>query len=142
VRRDNPTMSQTQQAILIEIPVPARCVHCASTQATVLRDREMIDGRFGDYPGWSVAPCCTPESDYRCGQCGSGKLQFAMHYASAEGDDSREVYRCEACGCIGDAEDAAPPVQPWAELAAVAEQREAGFRIPAASAGGFTKAVA
>jgi hypothetical protein len=109
-----------QQPLLIETPIPMQCVHCASTRATVLRDRELSDAHFGDYPGWSWSACCSPDSDYRCPQCGSGKLQFAMRYASAEGEETGEVYRCEMCGAIGDVEDAAPPVEPWAELEAVA----------------------
>jgi hypothetical protein len=109
-----------QQLQLIDLSAPPQCFHCASTQATVLRDREIIDARFGDYPGWSEAPCCTPDSDYRCPACNSGKLQFAMRYASAEGEETGEVYRCETCGTTGDVEDAAPPVEPWAELEAVA----------------------
>jgi hypothetical protein len=115
-------MEQTpQQLPLIETAFPVICAHCASTRAVVLRDREIIDGRFGDYPGWSEAPCCTPDSDYRCPQCNGGRLQFAMRYASAEGEETGEVYRCEACGATGDVEDAAPSVEPWAELEAVAE---------------------
>jgi hypothetical protein len=79
-----------------------------------------IDARFGDYPGWSDAPCCTPDSDYHCPQCNNGSLQFAMRYASAEGEETGEVYHCETCGAIGDVEDAAPPVEPWTELDALA----------------------
>ncbi len=43
-----------------------------------------------------------------------------MRYASAEGEETGEVYHCETCGAIGDVEDAAPPVEPWTELDALA----------------------
>jgi DNA-directed RNA polymerase subunit RPC12/RpoP len=84
----------------------------------------VIDARFyGDVPGMSDAPCCTPESTYQCPQCGSDNLDFGMHYATAsweDGDETREEYRCLKCGSTGDAEEAAPSAQPWSELEAVA----------------------
>jgi hypothetical protein len=120
---------QNQQPQLIDLPIPMQCFHCASTQATVLRDREIACERR--YPGTDDCICCTPNSDYHCPVCNSGKLQFAMHYASRDYetgyDDGGEVYRCEACGATGEVEEAAPPVEPWAELEAVAE---GGFWVP------------
>ena len=122
---------QTQQPQLIELPAPLQCVHCASTRATVLRDREI--GRERKYPGAETTICCTPDSDYQCPQCNSDRLQFAMRYASAEDEETGEVYRCEMCGAIGDVEDAAPPVEPWTELDALAAGGGAGWVMGAGS---------
>ena len=108
-----------QQPLLIELPIPMQCFYCASTQATVLRDRELAGQRH--YAGADTCICCTPDSDFHCPACHSGKLQFGMRYASADGEDTGEVYCCEACGATGEVENAAPPVEPWAELAAVAQ---------------------
>jgi hypothetical protein len=112
-----------QQPQLIEIPKPPQCFHCASTQATVLHDREIIVVRL---KCTTDCVCCTPDSDYHCPVCNSSKLQFGMRYASADGEETGEVYRCETCGAAGDVGDAAPPVEPWAELEAVAQ---GGFRM-------------
>ena len=92
----------------------------------------MIDARYGDGPGWSDAPCCTPESTHHCPLCGTDNLDFGMHYATAsweDGDETREEYRCLKCGSTGGAEEAAPPAQPWNELEAVANAaaRQRGF---------------
>jgi hypothetical protein len=128
-----------QQPLLIETPNAIICVHCHEARAVVLNERQVIDVRFGDYPGWSQAPCCTPESDYHCPACHSSKLEFAMHFASAEGEETGEVYRCLTCGSTGDVEEAAPPVQPWAELEAVmaAEEPVEEYRLFPAAIGPF-----
>ena len=120
-----------QQPLLIETRIPMQCFHCASTQFTVLRDREIARER--KYPGAETTICCTPDSDYRCPACNSSKLQFAMRYASAEGEETGEVYHCETCGAIGDVEDAAPPVEPWTELDALAAGGGAGWVMGAGS---------
>lgn len=132
-------MEQTlQQPKLIELPISTQCFHCASTQQTVLRDREVIVARM-KYSTECV--CCSPDSESRCPHCGSGSLEFGMHYATSQDDQGGEVFRCKACGATGEADDAAPPVQPWAELAAVAERREPLPRIwPAALPGCFLEA--
>jgi len=114
----------TQQASLFPMPAPARCIYCKQNRRIVEIEREVIDARFYDgVAGSSDAPCCTPESTYQCPQCGNENLDFGMHYATAsweDGDENREEYRCLKCGSTGDAEEAAPPVQPWSELEAVA----------------------
>lgn len=112
----------TQQGLLFPIPVPARCVYCHGTKAKTQLEREMIDERFyPDEPGYSGAPCCTPESTYTCPQCGSDNLDFAVRYASYDDDETAEMYHCYVCKSTGPAEDAAPAKQPWAELEAVAK---------------------
>src|ERR1700733_5436445 len=88
-----------QQPLLIETRISMQGFHCASTHFTVLRDREIARER--KYPGAETTICCTPDSDYRCPACNSSKLQFAMRYASAEGEETGEVYHCETCGAIG-----------------------------------------
>jgi hypothetical protein len=118
----------TPQGLLFPMPAFARCVYCKQNRRAVEIEREVIDAQFyGDVPGASDAPCCTPESTYQCPVCGSDDLDFGMHYASAsweDGDETREEYRCLKCGSTGAAEEAAPPAQPWNELEAVAKAAE------------------
>jgi DNA-directed RNA polymerase subunit RPC12/RpoP len=110
-----------------------RCIYCKQNRRAVEIEREVIDARFyGDVPGSSDAPCCTPESTYQCPLCGSEDLDFGMHYATTsweDGDETREEYRCLKCGSTGAVEEAAPPAQPWNELEAVADAaaKQRGF---------------
>ena len=39
-----------QQPLLIETPIPMQCFHCASTQFTALRDREIADFATLNWP--------------------------------------------------------------------------------------------
>jgi hypothetical protein len=122
----------TQQASLFPMPAPARCIYCKQNRRIVEIEREVIDAHCGDGLGWSDAPCCTPESTYHCPLCGSDNLDFGMHHATTsweDGDETREEYRCLRCGSTGDAQEAAPPAQPWNELEAVANAaaKQRGF---------------
>jgi len=108
------------------IPIPA-CAHCHQTRSKVVRDREEIARCYPEhYPDGPQDDliCCTPDSEYRCPSCGSEELDFAMHYATAfwqAGDENVEMAHCHECGWDGEAEEAAPPVEPWSELAAAAQ---------------------
>ncbi len=111
------------------IPV---CFYCHQPASKIVKAREELIARYPEmYPSGmeqarEACVCCTPDSDYLCPQCKSEDLRFAMvdDYTS-EGTDSVEMAECRACGWQGEARDAAPPVEPWAELEAVRAAQEA-----------------
>lgn len=111
-----------QQMKLFETPVMiAQCVYCHQTKGKVLRERETLDLRYPGRQDSDAAICCTPDSEWRCPRCSSQDLQFGMYYPIAEGDECREMAAC-ACGWRGEADECAPPDQPWDELTMVAEE--------------------
>ena len=58
---------------LIETPPALACLHCASTQATVWRQRAIAGALLG-YTTNCV--CCDPETGNACPQCGSQNLAY------------------------------------------------------------------
>ncbi len=107
----------TQRLQAIEMAVP--CLYCHKTRARINVEREVARERF---PHFEAPVCCSPDSEHRCPDCNSQDLDFAMHYATSEDDETGELAYCNACHWVGAVEDAAPPVQPWAELEVVALQ--------------------
>jgi hypothetical protein len=111
---------------------PLPCFHCLKTRAKIEDERAEAHRRFPQYP----APiCCTPDCEYRCPRCNGLDIDFAMHYASGADDATCELAQCLKCGWVGEATEAAPPVQPWAELEAVALRDETrpedrGYPLP------------
>lgn len=109
------------------IPV---CAHCHQPRSKVIRDRAELARRYPDFAGTPAETemiCCSPDSECRCPRCNSELLEFAMHYASAsfaDGDETAEMAHCQECGWAGEAEEAAPPAQPWTELAQVTKAAE------------------
>jgi hypothetical protein len=101
----------------IETPPPLACLYCASTQATVLREREILDARLG-YPTNCV--CCDCETGNACPQCRGENLEYGTYDLGADRDtgysDSGARYHCRDCGATGDLDDTAPvlvmPPQP------------------------------
>jgi hypothetical protein len=91
----------------IETLPPLACLHCAATQATVRRDRQIADALLG-YPTECV--CCTRKPATPAP--GSQNLAYGSYdcgYDSETGyADAGERYRCLDCGSTGDVDDAAP----------------------------------
>ena len=65
--------SPTPSLILLDTPPPLACLHCAATQATVLRDRQILDARAG-YPTQCV--CCDCETGSACPKCLGEHLEY------------------------------------------------------------------
>jgi hypothetical protein len=61
----------TPSLILLDTPPPLACLHCAATQATVLRDRQILDAR-ASYPTQCV--CCDCETGSACPKCRGASL--------------------------------------------------------------------
>jgi len=123
-------MSQTQQLGLLGSPriIPV-CHYCHQPKSKTLSLRAALAARYPEYknePGNGV--CCDPGSESRCPRCNSSSLEFGEFVPNREVqtgyDGSCEAAYCLDCGWIGDPDDAAPAVQPWAELEAVREQAD------------------
>ena len=93
----------TPSLILLDTPPPLACLHCASTQATVQRDRQILDARAG-YPTQCVCGDC--ETGSACPQCRGEHLEYGPFdggtvpltgYA-----DFGERYHCRDSGATGD----------------------------------------
>ena len=98
--------SLPRQTPLIEMPAPLACLYCAATQASVLRQREIIDARMG-YSTECV--CCDCETGNACPHCLSENLEYESYDFGSDSEtgysDSGERYRCRDCRATGDAED-------------------------------------
>jgi|ERR1019366_625836 hypothetical protein len=96
----------TLPLILVETPPPLACLHCAATQATVRRDRQILDARLG-YPSHCV--CCDCETGNACPQCRSEHLAYGTYDCGTDREtgyaDSGECYYCRDCGATGDLDD-------------------------------------
>ena len=63
----------TPSLIRLDTLPPLACLHCAATQATVLRDRQILDARAG-YPTQCV--CCDCETGSACPKCRGEHLEY------------------------------------------------------------------
>ena len=94
--------------IRIETRAPLVCLHCAGTQATVLRDRQNADPLLG-YANHCV--CCDPETGNACPQCGSQNLEYGSYEGTCDSEtgyvDAGDRYRCLDCGSTGDVDETA-----------------------------------
>jgi hypothetical protein len=90
----------------IETRAPLACLHCAGTQATVLRDRQNADNLLG-YANHCV--CCDPETGNACPQCGSQNLEYGSYDGICDSEtgyaDAGDRYRCLDCGSTGDVDE-------------------------------------
>ena len=66
----------TPSLILLETPPPLACLHCAATQATVRRDRQILDARL-DYRSDCV--CCDCETGNACPNCLGENLEYGTY---------------------------------------------------------------
>src|ERR1017187_2537703 len=100
-----PTLSLT----LLESPPPLACLHCAATQATVRRDRQILYARLG-YPSDCV--CCDCETGNACPNCLGENLEYGTYDFGTDREtgyvDSGERYYCRDCGASGDVDDTVP----------------------------------
>jgi hypothetical protein len=110
-QRPSPTVLGPQMpapGTRIETLPPLACLHCAATQATVRRERQIADALLG-YPTDCV--CCDPETGNACPQCGSPNLAYGSYDFGCDAGtgyaDAGESYRCLECGATGDVDDAA-----------------------------------
>lgn len=84
---------------LIETLPPLACLHCASTQAYVRRERAIADALLG-YASNCV--CCDPETGNACPRCGSTNLEYGTYDFGSDSEtgyaDAGGHYRCLDCG--------------------------------------------
>ena len=66
----------TLSLMLPDTPPPLACLHCAATQASVLRDRQILDARLG-YLAQCV--CCDCETGNACPQCLGENLEYETY---------------------------------------------------------------
>ena len=94
--------------VLPETSPPPACRYCAATQATVRRQRQILDARLGDS---APCVCCDGETSYTCPMCLGQNLEYASYDFDTDTEtgyaDSGERYWCRDCGATGDAEDTA-----------------------------------
>jgi hypothetical protein len=95
--------------LLLMLPeAPPACLYCAATQATVRRQRQILDARLGDS---APCVCCDGETSYTCPLCLGQNLEYASYDFDTDTEtgyaDSGERYWCRDCGATGDAEDTA-----------------------------------
>ena len=62
--------------MLPDTPPPLACLHCAATQASVLRDRQILYARLG-YPSDGV--CCDCETGNACSNCLGESLEYGTY---------------------------------------------------------------
>jgi hypothetical protein len=62
--------------ILVEMPPPLACLHCAATQASLRRDRQILAARLG-YPADCV--CCDCETGHACPRCLGENLEYGSY---------------------------------------------------------------
>ena len=106
-------------------PATVVCAHCQQPQSKVTLDRLRLIAQYpANYRTMAAAReaviCCDPGSTHTCPDCNGENLDWAMHYAAYNGDETGELAHCRACQWTGAALEAAPPAQPWNELEAVA----------------------
>ena len=96
----------TVRPVMLETSPPLVCLHCAATQATVLRDRQILDARAG-YPTQCV--CCDCETGSACPKCRGERLEYGPFDGGTDPlsgyADSGERYYCRDCGATGDLDD-------------------------------------
>src|ERR1017187_6185349 len=66
----------TLSLMLPDTPPPLACLHCAATQASVLRDRQILYARLG-YPSDGV--CCDCETGNACSNCLGESLEYGTY---------------------------------------------------------------
>jgi len=95
--------------MLVEMPPPLACLHCAATQATVRRDRQILAARLGS-PADCV--CCDCDTDHACPQCLGENLEYSSYDYGTDRvtgyADFGERYYCRDCGAAGEADDTIP----------------------------------
>jgi hypothetical protein len=96
----------TPSLIFLDTPPPLACLHCAATQATVLRDRQILDARTG-YPTQCV--CCDCETGSACPKCLGEHLEYGPFDGGTDPvsgyADSGERYHCRDCDATGDVDE-------------------------------------
>jgi hypothetical protein len=103
----------TLPLVVPETPPPLACLHCAATQDTVRRFRQILDARLG-YPAHCV--CCDCETSNACPKCLGENLAYATYDFGTDPEtgyaDFGERYYCRDCGATGDVDDTvAAPVR-------------------------------
>jgi hypothetical protein len=97
------------QPILSDAPSSPACLYCVATQASVLRQREILELQMG-YSTECV--CCHCQTGNACPQCLSENLANESYDFGSDPvtgySDSGERYRCRDCGATGEMEDTAP----------------------------------
>lgn len=79
-------------------------LHCAATQATVRRDRQILSARLG-YPADSV--CCGCETGHARPRCLGENLEYETYDCGARRTaDYGEQYYCTDCGAASYVDDA------------------------------------
>src|SRR5450755_3614054 len=95
--------SPTPSLIFLDTPPPLACLHCAATQATVLRDRQILDARAGYH---TQCVCCDCETGSACPKCRGEHLEYGPFDGGTDPlsgyADSGERYYCRDCGATGD----------------------------------------
>ena len=95
--------------VIVEMPPPLACLHCAATQATVRRDRQIQAALLG-YPADCV--CCDCETGPACPQCRGENLEYGAYDCGTDREtgyaDCGERYYCRDCGASGDVDDTVP----------------------------------
>jgi len=96
----------TPSLIRLDTLPPLACLHCAATEATVLRDRQILDARAG-YATQCV--CCDCETGSACPKCLGEHLEYGPFDGGTDPlsgyADSGERYYCRDCGATGDVDD-------------------------------------
>jgi uncharacterized protein YbaR (Trm112 family) len=95
--------------IFVEMPPPLACLHCAATQASVRRDRQIQATRLG-YPADCV--CCDCETGHACPQCLGENLEYGRYDYGTDPETgyahNGERYYCRDCGAVCDVDDTVP----------------------------------
>jgi hypothetical protein len=85
---------------------PLPCFHCAATQATVRRERQILEVRLG-YQAPCV--CCDCKTGNACPNCLGENLEYETYDFGTDREtgyaDSGERYYCRDCGATGNADD-------------------------------------
>ena len=99
----------TPPALPPVVEMPPACLHCAATQATVRRDRQIQAALLG-YPTDCV--CCDCETGPACPQCRGENLEYGTYDCGTDREtgyaDCGECYYCRDCGGTGDVDDTVP----------------------------------
>jgi len=129
-RLHNASFRDTRQQFTLPTMQPAVipvCMYCYQPKGRVMAEREQLTRAWDEWYG-EVYPaheqvCCSPGDEHHCPQCHSQELQFALRDSfDFDGNHEWEEAHCDACGWTGNAENAAPPKQPWLELQTVAAE--------------------
>jgi hypothetical protein len=96
----------TLPPVSLGTPPPVACLHCGATQATMRRDRQILDARLG-YRAHGA--CCECETDNACPKCRGENLEYGAYESATDREtgyaDFGERYYCRDCGATGHLDD-------------------------------------